>query len=398
MAVSNGPKKGLMISAVDGDAYGPNFRTLLRALDTMLFPYVIDHTLAAPPSSPANGAAYIVAASASGAWAGRSGSIAVWSTDDPDGAGSSGEWEFYTPEDGWVCFSRNANGQLYWSGSAWTAISSGGGGGGGSSTLAGDTDVDISSPSDGQALVYNASAGKWENATLSGGGGGGGGSSTLAGDTDVDIASPSNGQVLTYSASAGKWENATPSSGGGGGIPSGSVVIPCPDKYTSTNNEWSNYSFIFRMAGSQIVNMAAAWKISIAFVGGTGYSVHHATVMRTLHGNMTVIDVTPITFGGNASILASFSTTPTLASPFILTTDAIELQLDAGHDYYICFYFDADADGYNSALLVPESCGTFPGMVPCGYLTGDQNVAAAGTITWSLASTLLVLVWEILSD
>lgn len=46
----------------------------------------------------------------------------------------------------------------------------GGGGGGGSSTLSGLTDVDISNPSDGQTLVYNASAGKWENG--SGGGGG----------------------------------------------------------------------------------------------------------------------------------------------------------------------------------------------------------------------------------
>lgn len=39
----------------------------------------------------------------------------------------------------------------------------GGGGGGGSSTLSGLTDVDISNPTDGQTLVYNATAQKWEN-------------------------------------------------------------------------------------------------------------------------------------------------------------------------------------------------------------------------------------------
>lgn len=39
----------------------------------------------------------------------------------------------------------------------------GGGGGGGSSTLSGLTDVDISNPTDGQTLVYNATSGKWEN-------------------------------------------------------------------------------------------------------------------------------------------------------------------------------------------------------------------------------------------
>lgn len=43
--------------------------------------------------------------------------------------------------------------------------------GGGSSTLSGLTDVDISNPSDGQTLVYNATSDKWEN----GAGGGGGG-------------------------------------------------------------------------------------------------------------------------------------------------------------------------------------------------------------------------------
>lgn len=47
----------------------------------------------------------------------------------------------------------------------------GGGGGGGSSTLAGLTDVDISNPSDGQTLVYDAASSKWVNG--SGGGGGG---------------------------------------------------------------------------------------------------------------------------------------------------------------------------------------------------------------------------------
>jgi hypothetical protein len=43
-------------------------------------------------------------------------------------------------------------------------------GGGGSSTLAGLTDVDISNPTNGQTLVYNATSGKWENGESAGGG------------------------------------------------------------------------------------------------------------------------------------------------------------------------------------------------------------------------------------
>ena len=45
-------------------------------------------------------------------------------------------------------------------------------------------------------------------------GGGGGGSSTLSGLTDVNLTSPTNGQSLVYNASSGKWVNATGGSGG----------------------------------------------------------------------------------------------------------------------------------------------------------------------------------------
>ena len=48
-----------------------------------------------------------------------------------------------------------------------------------------------------------------------GSGGGGGGSSTLAGLTDVDLTSPTNGQVLEYDATNQVWKNANPSGGGG---------------------------------------------------------------------------------------------------------------------------------------------------------------------------------------
>ena len=49
------------------------------------------------------------------------------------------------------------------------AIAKGGGGGGGASALSGLTDVDISNPTDGQVLVYNAESGKWENGSSGGG-------------------------------------------------------------------------------------------------------------------------------------------------------------------------------------------------------------------------------------
>ena len=110
-------------------------------------------------------------------------------------------------------------------------------GGGGVTTLADLTDTNISSPSSGQALIYNGS--KWANSAISmslGGlsnvvlssptngqvlkyngtnwtnaneSGGGGGSSTLAGLTDVNIIGASGGEVLAYNSSTQKWENMT---------------------------------------------------------------------------------------------------------------------------------------------------------------------------------------------
>ena len=69
------------------------------------------------------------------------------------------------------------------------------------------TDVAISTPSDGQALIYDANTQKWKN------GAGGGGSSTLSGLTDVTITTPSNDQVLTYDSNSGEWKNANPQGG-----------------------------------------------------------------------------------------------------------------------------------------------------------------------------------------
>lgn len=65
----------------------------------------------------------------------------------------------------------SASGQtLVWNGTAWTY---GSGGSGGASALSQLSDVQLSSPTNGQALVYNATSGKWENQTIGGGGGGG---------------------------------------------------------------------------------------------------------------------------------------------------------------------------------------------------------------------------------
>ena len=77
------------------------------------------------------------------------------------------------------------------------------GGGGGSSTLAGLNDVNISSPTDGQALVYDNATQKWVN------GAGGGGSSTFAGLNDVNVQGVQNGDIARYNSTTQKWTDSS---------------------------------------------------------------------------------------------------------------------------------------------------------------------------------------------
>lgn len=102
---------------------------------------------------------------------------------------------------------------------------------GGASSLSDLDDTNISNPSDGQMLGYDGTEGKWKNVaaptgsvadvTLDG-------NSVVNGQgvaalttpnvndlKDTNISSPSDGQTLQYNATNQKWENKTPSGGGG---------------------------------------------------------------------------------------------------------------------------------------------------------------------------------------
>jgi hypothetical protein len=66
----------------------------LAILDQLAQATVVDKDLATPPGSPVNGAMYIVAAGATGAWSGQSGNLAVW-------LDAVAGWTFIAPADGW---------------------------------------------------------------------------------------------------------------------------------------------------------------------------------------------------------------------------------------------------------------------------------------------------------
>lgn len=281
MSISNGPNLGKMINATTGDAFDIDFRALLRAFDALLQAGVISRALSAPPGSPADGDRYIIGGSPSGAWAGAANSITCWTMNNP--AFSSGHWELFAPKPGWIVYSVADAAFYYWSGSAWTALSTGGGGGG-SSTLAGDSDVVISSPSNGDLLTYDTSTSKWINAAAAGGGGGGG-SANITPDTH-----PSSPASIDDEFEAGsldlKWTQvnsptlallkgslvlSTPSTGGNNAnyitqpIPTAPYRVACKVKV----NFWSNANQIW--AGLVVTDGTKIWIFGPSPLSGSWY-------------------------------------------------------------------------------------------------------------------------------
>lgn len=71
---------------------------------------VIDATSTAPPGSPSEGDKYIVAATATGDWAGEEGKIACR---------SDATWIFFTPKEGWEFYDLDTSLLLRYDGSDW---------------------------------------------------------------------------------------------------------------------------------------------------------------------------------------------------------------------------------------------------------------------------------------
>lgn len=93
----------------------------IRALDALVQLAVVSRNLSDPPTTPADGARYIVAAGATADWAGHDGEVAGF---------QDGAWAFFVPQPGWRVWVNDENALLAWSGGAW--VSAGGSGGGGS--------------------------------------------------------------------------------------------------------------------------------------------------------------------------------------------------------------------------------------------------------------------------
>jgi hypothetical protein len=82
----------------------------VQALEVLVGPAVEEQPLAIPPNSPVPGSCYIIAASPSGAWAGKAQCLAVF---------TSGGWRFVMPADGLTVYVRSTGTRAIYREGAW---------------------------------------------------------------------------------------------------------------------------------------------------------------------------------------------------------------------------------------------------------------------------------------
>lgn len=97
MSLTSGPNLGLLAHGAPGEPHYDELLRFLRGVDALVCLSVKRDDLTTPPASPADGDRYLVASSATGAWAGKDGRIARYSA-------ALSNWEFYTAHAGWIAY------------------------------------------------------------------------------------------------------------------------------------------------------------------------------------------------------------------------------------------------------------------------------------------------------
>lgn len=85
----------------------------LRMLDAVTHLSVRDRDLSSPPSEPADGVRYLVAEGSAGQWQGHEGHIAAF---------QDGAWQFFAPQEGWLCFVADEAALVAFDGTAWLPL------------------------------------------------------------------------------------------------------------------------------------------------------------------------------------------------------------------------------------------------------------------------------------
>jgi hypothetical protein len=268
---------------------------------------VKDRDLVAPPGSPAAGDTYIVAASATGDWAGMDGQVAIW-----DGAA----WQYGTPRKGWTAYLEDEDVRVTYKGTGWSV------------ETPSYTDEQIRDVI-GAALV----AGSGISITVNDAGdtitieniGGGGGSytdeqardavgSALVAGTGISIVVDDGADTITVSSDLDKasvYRNAA-----GNSHTSGWAKVELDTVSFDTNSIWNaaGTRFIPKKAGYYQVTVRVRRATSSTMVVGVGKNGSLYKVLGPDAGSM---------FGSGGSGLVYCNGTTDYLEPFLYSTSAI---------------------------------------------------------------------------
>ena len=277
------------------------------------------------------------------------------------------------------------------------------GGGGGATSLVDLLDVNITSPTNGQALVYNATSGKWENQTI-----GGGSTGTLS---SIGLVMPTGFSVspgtLTEDGSF------TVSFAAGYGLPLTADVNKGVTAYGWGNHANAGYltsvdfsdltSHPTTIAGYGITdakieygsiklgtNSITPWTTNNHPSTIAGYGINNAYI-----GNGSIVlgtnTITPWTNSNHPSTLAGYCITDAMLIKSLTTTDSIDTLYDAGS-----YRFAATAQGvwptgvtanYGQMLVVHGGGDTvaqifFPYNSSAAYLRNGNPVNSGSWNGW----------------
>lgn len=104
---------GSWVTGLGSQTAGANSIPLSAAINFGKRLIVENQTTTAPPGSPTVGTAYIIGPSATGAWSGLDGKIAICEV--------AGSFVIYTPTNGWAAYDKSTNNSYTFTGSAWVS-------------------------------------------------------------------------------------------------------------------------------------------------------------------------------------------------------------------------------------------------------------------------------------
>lgn len=111
MPARTAPNNDVLYGWATGEDYwGGPMNDNLQLFDTVLHPFIRSMAWSSPPPDALEGDRYVVAANASGIWAGKDGRMAVL---------IEGVWRFYEPKQGWRAYLESTAQFVWFNGSQW---------------------------------------------------------------------------------------------------------------------------------------------------------------------------------------------------------------------------------------------------------------------------------------